>query len=151
MTMLMEAHLHYSIEKVTALDDSAKEELRSVVPKLWDPESGELVSSWSVSNIIIDELQVEILTKHGIEVTIKQFRSNRLVDTLPGDGYSNNTTHVHIPNIGLLCVDEVTYLEDVCTDQLQSMLDEGWRILAVCPPRMQRRPDYILGRTKEVN
>lgn len=36
-------------------------------------------------------------------------------------------------------------LEDACTDFLQEKLDEGWRLIAVCPQE-QRRPDYILGR-----
>jgi len=54
--------------------------------------------------------------------------------------------HVHIPDLGLLCMTEVTHLDDCCTDELQGYLDQGWRILAVCPPNAQRRPDYILGR-----
>ena len=29
-------------------------------------------------------------------------------------------------------------------------LDDGWRILAICPPNSQRRPDYILGRSRGV-
>lgn len=33
-------------------------------------------------------------------------------------------------------------------DQEGVELDAGWRILAVCPQPDQRRPDYILGRTK---
>ena len=65
------------------------------------------------------------------------------------EGSIANVTHVHIPNIGLLTIDEVSYLEDCCTDSLQRELDSGWRILAVCPPNGTRRPDYILGRTKE--
>lgn len=36
-------------------------------------------------------------------------------------------------------------LGDCCTDELQSALDKGWRIIAVCPQE-QRRPDYVLGR-----
>jgi hypothetical protein len=58
-------------------------------------------------------------------------------------------THIHISNIGLLMIDEVQLMEDACTDSLQKELDIGWRILAVCPPNGTRRPDYILGRTKE--
>jgi hypothetical protein len=38
------------------------------------------------------------------------------------------------------------HLDDACTDDVQRHLDEGWKILAVCPPNSQRRPDYILGR-----
>lgn len=61
----------------------------------------------------------------------------------------NYRVNVHVPNLGLLMVNEVTWLEDCCTEVLQEYLDKGWRILAVCPQPDQRRPDYILGRTKE--
>jgi hypothetical protein len=56
---------------------------------------------------------------------------------------------VAIPNLALFAVDEVMLLDDACTDALNSYLKEGWRILAVCPPASQRRPDYILGRSPE--
>lgn len=55
---------------------------------------------------------------------------------------------IHVPNLGLMLIDEATNLDDCCTDELQRHLNDGWRILAVCPPNAQRRPDYILGRTK---
>jgi hypothetical protein len=35
-------------------------------------------------------------------------------------------------------------LENCCTDELQTALDKGWRIIAVCPQEA-RRPDYVLG------
>jgi hypothetical protein len=54
---------------------------------------------------------------------------------------------IAIPDLGLLQIREVTVEEDCCTHHLQGMLDDGWRILAVCPPNAARRPDYILGRT----
>lgn len=53
---------------------------------------------------------------------------------------------IAIPGFGLLAVSQVTHLDDACTDELQEMLDKGWKILAVCPPNSQRRPDYILGK-----
>lgn len=53
---------------------------------------------------------------------------------------------IAIPGFGLLSVSKVTHLDDACTDELQGMLDQGWKILAVCPPNSQRRPDYILGK-----
>lgn len=56
---------------------------------------------------------------------------------------------IAIPDLGLLQIDEVDHLDDCCTDNLQRHLKEGWRILAVCPPNAQRRPDYIIGRRKQ--
>lgn len=46
--------------------------------------------------------------------------------------------HLHNANDLMLC-------QDYCTDALQSLLDEGWRIIAVTTQE-QRRPDYILAR-----
>lgn len=68
----------------------------------------------------------------------------------PATGFGqqfNSKVHVHVPGLGLMLVDQVTVLVDICTDELQSNLDDGWRILAVCPQPNTRRPDYILGRT----
>lgn len=56
--------------------------------------------------------------------------------------------HVHIPDLALMHIKEVMHLDDACTDDLQSYLTYGWRILAVCPPNAKRRPDYILGRSR---
>lgn len=58
----------------------------------------------------------------------------------------NNRCEVHVPNLGLLSVNETMLLEDSCTDSLQSFLDKGWRIISIAPQPNQRRPDYILGR-----
>ena len=51
------------------------------------------------------------------------------------------------PGPNLLNVNETLLMEDACTDELQENLDNGWRIIAVCP-QPQRRPDYVLGRKK---
>ena len=87
------------------------------------------------------------LTSHGIEFTIKKMKN---VLSLPANVAvpAASIVHVHVPNIGLILIDDVTNLDDACTDHLQSYLDKGWRILAICPSNGQRRTDYILGRTK---
>jgi len=61
----------------------------------------------------------------------------------------NNRCDVHIGNLGLLNINQLAYTTDKCTEELQNILDEGWRILAVCPQPDQRRPDYVLGRYNE--
>lgn len=61
----------------------------------------------------------------------------------------NKRVEVHVPGLGLLLMTEVRLEEDCCTDHLSTLLDEGWRIIAVCPQPDQRRPDYILGRETE--
>ena len=55
---------------------------------------------------------------------------------------------IHVPDFCLMQISEVEVIEDCCTDICQGMLDEGWRILAVCPPNAKRRPDYVFGRRK---
>ena len=61
----------------------------------------------------------------------------------------NDKCHVHVGGLGLMLINEVCVVKDVCTHALQDNLNEGWRILAVCVQPDQRRPDYILGRTTE--
>lgn len=58
----------------------------------------------------------------------------------------NERCNVHVPGFGLVMYNEVKNVDDYCTEQLQDMLDDGWRIIAACPQPDQRRPDYILGR-----
>ena len=59
----------------------------------------------------------------------------------------NEKTSSEQPGPSLLNVDETLLMEDACTNALQENLDNGWRILAVCP-QPKRRPDYVLGRKK---
>lgn len=61
----------------------------------------------------------------------------------------NEKCHVAVPGLGLLLIDEAKVWQNLCTDELQRQLDEGWRILAICPQPDQRRPDYVLGRSKK--
>lgn len=90
------------------------------------------------------------LSSVGVEFTVKSFKGTLPLQSILPDG-KNYNVHVAIPNLGLLTVDEVMVEEDCCTDNLQRRLNEGWRILCVCPPKNARRPDYILGRQKDMD
>lgn len=57
----------------------------------------------------------------------------------------NQKCDVHVPGLGLLNLNRVAYATDYCTEDLQNLLHQGWRIIAACPQSDQRRPDYILG------
>lgn len=62
------------------------------------------------------------------------------------ENYYNQKCEVHLPGNMLSTYNEILLLEDVCTDELQRSLDNGYRIITACPQSNQRRPDYILGR-----
>lgn len=67
------------------------------------------------------------------------------VEQVGADHVLNERCDVHVPGNILISYNDTMLLEDSCTDNLQSYLNSGWRIVAVCP-QAQRRPDYILGR-----
>jgi hypothetical protein len=137
--------------------------IQNAVKRLQFKDEIEEPSNFFYNEEIIADLNetLEIVNSFGkgYKITIESFKQNvfvglheKLEAAYPDDiskPIPPNVTHVHIPNIGLLLIDEVQHLDDVCTDTLQRELDQGWRILAVCPPNGTRRPDYILGRTKE--
>ena len=107
-----------------------------------------LAYMWHMDDLLIDlETDGPALTGLGVSFTVKNFKGTLPLKSVLPDG-GPITVHVQVPHIGLLMMNEVFLLEDSCTDQLQRSLDDGWRILCVCPPNAQRRPDYILGRTK---
>jgi hypothetical protein len=58
----------------------------------------------------------------------------------------NNKVNVHMPGNMLSMYNETMLLEDACTDDLQTELNRGFRIIAAMPQPDQRRPDYVLGR-----
>lgn len=132
-------------EKFQAMAPEDYAELRSVIDEL---PAEQHTKHFYVGACIVDVAEAgPLLTKHGISFEVKKMKGLMPVG-LPVPSLGNQPVHIHVPNIGLLSMTEVTWLEDACTEVLQSHLDEGWRILAVCPPNCQRRPDYILGRAK---
>lgn len=97
------------------------------------------------------------LTEHGLSFSLKRFKGAYYTDAnIMGNRWAYGKPNpdapppvhiqVAIPDLALLSLNEVCVLEDACTDELQGKLDGGWRIIAVCPPNSQRRPDYVLGR-----
>lgn len=123
-------------------------------------ETSHCAYSISVGPARITMEEASSLNALGVEVKIKplpgammvkmqdRFKWEHGLNPLPEHLQSGAAVQIAIPDVGLLRVNEVTVREDCCTDSLQSDLDEGWRILAVCPPNAARRPDYVLGRTK---
>lgn len=62
------------------------------------------------------------------------------------DNTFNKKTNVHVGGGLITTYNDLLLKENVCTDILQTELNNGWRIIAVCVQPDQRRPDYILGR-----
>lgn len=81
---------------------------------------------------------------------IRTITHKKLSDVgLVGPPVINQKCNVAVPGLGLLAINQVAVRENYCTEELQSELENGWHILAICVQPDQRRPDYILGRTKE--
>ena len=95
---------------------------------------------------IIDDRELQELSDLGVKVELKRFKGT-LPYRVEGVKGGVDNLHVHLPNNVLVGFDKVTWLEDACTEELQKMIDEGWRMICVCPPLNKRRPDYILGKT----
>lgn len=72
--------------------------------------------------------------------------ASKLLNIAPEEQVYNSRCQVHMPGQALATYNETLLLEGSCTDNLQSHLDSGWRIIAACPQPDQRRPDYILDR-----
>lgn len=139
--------VYVPVEKAKALSDQDWEILRSISDA---PDNREqLKYGVSTRDLIYLEEDGPKFSHLGLGFTIKKFpgQLKLVLPGVPDMPDSKQVVHVHVPNIGLLQVDEVTNLDDCCTDVLQAHLDKGWRILCVCPPNNQRRPDYIMGRS----
>lgn len=82
----------------------------------------------------------EVFAMLGEKPTINVTRQEEIPNNF------NSHCEVHMPGQALSFYNNTMLMEDACTDALQSELEQGWRIIAVCPQPDQRRPDYILGR-----
>lgn len=152
--MIARVELHYSARDKfveMAQDEAVYSTLVRMFPNAPTPENKHLSYYWTTDALIDLETDGPWLTEAGITFEVKNFKGCLpLSSVVPEAGAAKHVTvQVQVPHIGLLLMDEVRVEEDCCTDMLQRRLDEGWRILCVCPPNAQRRPDYVLGRTKE--
>lgn len=149
MSEIVRVQLSWSATDIARkLPPEEYKKLRAVLPRMDElPEDQAGITHMSYKDICIYSEDIDFLLGLGITFELKGWKSAYRPfgkeASAPG-----NIVHVHLPNLGLLMMDEVTNLDDACTDNLQRHLDNGWRIIAICPPNGQRRPDYILGRTK---
>jgi len=125
------------------------------------PEGGEIPKYIYPSEEILIDIATDgpYLNSLNMEFTIKRFKGAYFTDSnihrrtsslSPSEQAGVTNIQIAIPDLALLSITEVMVEEDVCTDQLQDRLNDGWRIIAICPPNCQRRPDYILARYRGV-
>lgn len=132
--------------------------LREAIPPLALPADREGIKDYFHCEFVGIASDIEVMAKAGLEPHVKAVRGVQMdpdikeaarllargrttLDAMPAVSVTNLT----IPGVGLFEVAAVEVLGEACTDRLQRCLDDGWRIVAVCPARDARRPDYILG------
>lgn len=89
-------------------------------------------------------------TMEGFHSILKQIEDKYegLSDVLDriGKQQFNEKVNVHVGGGLIVTYNELKLKENCCTDELQRLLNDGWRIISVCIQPDQRRPDYVLGR-----
>lgn len=104
--------------------------------------------------LAVNNYTFKVKQEVAVEVAVEVADVNKTFELVAGKAQEltqtnntyNNRCEVHMPGNMLASYNEVMLIEDSCTDQLQSALSSGWRMIAVCPQPDQRRPDYIMGR-----
>lgn len=135
-----------------AIDHETKKEMPGLVTieSYWQTFTADLSAIWAIVPDIALEVKGLSKGETPIQNTISQLTvlANKLSRAIvEPDLLYNKKVEVHVPGLGLLNINEVRVEEDCCTDNLQGLLEGGWRIIAACPQPDQRRPDYVLGRT----
>jgi len=137
-----------------AISDAAYESLREMLEL---PPVEERAEANVKSEFIGTLDDVNVLCRAGIIPSIKRVRGMMIAETempvrqqlvseeFPRFDGGPSIINLTIPNAALFAVRTLMVIENECTNRVQQLLDEGWRIVAVCPPNDTRRPDYILG------
>jgi hypothetical protein len=135
---------------VKLIEDMTEEQYEALKKRVFGiPDDNKHV--WNVlSDFMTDEAGLEALLALKLEVKLKQFKNTYCVPNADINNAEshNKVTHLHIPNLDLMSVNTIIVEDNSCTDTIQRLLNEGWKILAICPPNGARRPDYILGHFK---
>ena len=142
------------IKKIKALSPEPYAALRERFDEILElPEDSKTISDWSSPKFVGIMEDVEYLAGLGVKCQISRVRGT-FVEKLPKLGVpepvGQQIVNIMIPNAGLFSVKRLKLLSDECTDVVQGFLDEGSRIVAVCPPNDTRRPTYILGHQEEM-
>lgn len=144
-------------EGVLRIPQEAYESLKKLLPKLPnDPTKEHIDHDDHIGNVRLimriigpEAIQIMHIFDSGEPSEFERlFNRVEELSAKVSDRAFNERCRVQVPGLGLLAMDEVKLLEDCCTDVLQTKLEDGWRMIAVCPQPDQRRPDYIIGRSR---
>lgn len=98
----------------------------------------------------VDEIPTEVLNSRHVDKSFHKGLKAMTDNFISGANYDHlkgkEVTHIHLPSLELFSVKQVDWREECCTEELQKLLNDGWRIIAVIPRVGFRRPDYIIGR-----
>lgn len=148
MVALLKVQLSYKDKEFyKGLESEVYQRLRKITQADGLTLKQEDISYVGYIKAIIEDTDIDFFHDLGFNVEITKWKSCYPIQIADAMG-TNSTVHIHLPNLGIMMIDEVTNLDDACTDNLQDHLNLGWRIIAICPPNGARRPDYILGRTR---
>lgn len=132
-----------NVQRIGSISELPEEELKAWYDKTYHFDIVEL-SNWGLSFSTPEIVEAGADSFHA-KVAVALSMIHRRLDQngvgAPIQLHVEGRSDSYLP-----AVDKVMVLEDACTDKLQEHLEEGWRIIAVCPQRDQRRPDYILGK-----
>ncbi len=115
-----------------------------------DPVPADGKAWYSCDEKITDYDSLDELEPYAEWLEIKPLKKLRFVKELPGGTHPAipsvvSNAQIHFNTATLHMIKYIWVVEDACTDSIQSLLEKGAIILAVCP-QGNRRPDYIMGR-----
>lgn len=103
----------------------------------------ELHKSFEVVDLIrVIDVDVEDSFNIDIEVLADRISSSIIGRTT--ENIYNQRLEIHQPNSPLFMYNDYKVLTDCCIESLQEEIDNGWRVVSVCPQPDQRRPDYVV-------
>jgi hypothetical protein len=137
-----------SRQSLALLTVSQYQELRTKFPKLRLPETQSEISHWfDPYEILIDDADFEYLDNLGVKMSLRRVKGLHHPQIVQRHHpLEQRINQVSVSNVGLMQINRVEVLEDFCTFALQERLNDGWKIIAVCPPNDTRRPTYIVGK-----
>lgn len=129
------------------------EDKKPLLVDFWPQFKAEKYFSCDEKIIDLADVPDEIVDIDG--VSIKPLKTVKFVRPAPNFVPKNidevrefvkTVNQIVVPGFELLRYSAIKVHTNECTEEIQSCLDDGWRIIAVLPQPDQRRPDYILVR-----